>query len=75
MNVNLFTPGKLNCNQWCRILKMAGFKSAILTAKHCDGFCLWPSAYTTHSVKDDTAWMGEGRCGEKCSPMRVTHGD
>lgn len=58
MNVNLFTPGKLNCNQWCRILKMAGFKSAILTAKHCDGFCLWPSAYTTHSVKYDTAWMG-----------------
>jgi alpha-L-fucosidase len=58
LSPNMFNPRKLDCNQWMRILKQAGFKSVILTVKHCDGFCIWPSAYTTHSVKYDTSWMG-----------------
>ena len=58
LSPNVFNPHKIDCNQWCRILKMAGFKSIILTAKHCDGFCIWQSKYGTHSVKYDTAWMG-----------------
>lgn len=53
----LFKPDSLDCEQWARILKKAGFKAIILTAKHHDGFCLWPSLFTEHSVKNST-WRG-----------------
>ncbi|MBS1730409.1 MAG: alpha-L-fucosidase [Bacteroidetes bacterium] len=45
-----FNPSALDCRQWCRIAKAAGAKGIIITAKHHDGFCLWPSAYSTHTV-------------------------
>ena len=48
---SLFDPSALDCDQWVRAVKAAGMKGLILTAKHHDGFCLWPSAYTEHSVK------------------------
>ncbi len=48
----VFAPTQLDCRQWLRVLRDAGFTAAILTAKHHDGFCLWPSAYTEHSVKN-----------------------
>lgn len=47
-----FDPSGLDCRQWARVLKDGGFTAAILTAKHHDGFCLWPTAYTEHSVKN-----------------------
>ena len=47
----IFAPTALDCRQWARVLKEGGFTAAILTVKHHDGFCLWPSAYTEHSVK------------------------
>ena len=47
-----FAPTALDCRQWVRSLKEAGFELIILTAKHHDGFCLWPSAVTEHSVKN-----------------------
>lgn len=50
-DVNVFNPTALNTDQWAQTLKQAGFKTMILTCKHHDGFCLWPSAYTDHSVK------------------------
>ncbi|HEV2318219.1 MAG TPA: alpha-L-fucosidase [Verrucomicrobiae bacterium] len=48
---NLFYPTNFDPIQIVRTAKMAGMKCLILTCKHHDGFCLWPSAYTTHSVK------------------------
>ena len=49
---NIFDPKKLDCRQWAQAVKDAGMKGMILTAKHHDGFCLWPSKYTEHSVKN-----------------------
>ena len=48
---DVFNPSELNTSQWIDIAKEAGMKQLILTAKHHDGFCLWPSKYTEHSVK------------------------
>jgi alpha-L-fucosidase len=48
----VFNPTQLDVEQWARTLKDAGFKAMILTCKHHDGFCLWPSEYTEHSVKN-----------------------
>ena len=53
----IFTPSALDCRQWARAAKDAGVRLMILTAKHHDGFCLWPSKHTEHSVKN-SPWRG-----------------
>jgi len=54
---SLFAPSELDAEQWVAACQAAGMKGLILTCKHHDGFCLWPSAYTEHSVKS-SPWRG-----------------
>jgi len=56
----LFNPTELDTRQWARVAKEAGMKAIILTAKHHDGFSLWPSEFTEHSVKNSPWREGKG---------------
>ncbi len=59
-NPSIFNPEQLDCRQWIKTIKDAGFRAAILTAKHHDGFCLWPSKFTEHTIKNSPYKNGNG---------------
>ena len=57
---DLFNPSDLDCRQWARTAKAAGFKGIIITAKHHDGFCLWPNPVSKHTVRESSWRDGQG---------------
>jgi len=57
---DIFNPTALDCNQWISVAKNAGFQGIILTAKHHDGFCLWPNPVSTHTVRQSVWRNGKG---------------
>ncbi len=57
---DLFQPTALDCRQWAKIARDAGFGGVILTAKHHDGFCLWPNPESKHTVAQSSWREGKG---------------
>lgn len=70
----IFNPIELDCEQWVKAIKSAGMKGLILTAKHHDGFCLWQTKYTEHSMKNSPYKNGKGDIVKECADACKKHG-
>ncbi|TXK19388.1 alpha-L-fucosidase [Homoserinibacter sp. GY 40078] len=71
---SLFDPSGLDVDQWMQTFVDAGMRGAILTAKHHDGFCLWPSALTSHSVASSPWRDGAGDLVREFADSARRHG-
>ncbi|HEX2982338.1 MAG TPA: alpha-L-fucosidase, partial [Ignavibacteriales bacterium] len=59
-DISIFNPAELNARQWVKTMEETGIKLIILTAKHHDGFCLWPSKYTEYDIENTPYKNGKG---------------
>jgi alpha-L-fucosidase len=71
---SIFNPSELNVEQWVQTIKNAGLKAVILTCKHHDGFVLWPSKYTSHSIAASPYKNGQGDLVKEVSEACKKHG-
>jgi alpha-L-fucosidase len=71
---SLFNPTQMNAEQWTDLFRKVGFKGLILTSKHHDGFCLWPSSLTNHSIKRSNYKNGNGDIVKEVSDACRKHG-
>lgn len=73
-----FNPTRLNTDQWAKVISEAGFKMLIMTCKHHDGFCLWPSKFTNHTIANSPWRQGNGdlvkEVSESCRKYNLKFG-
>jgi alpha-L-fucosidase len=60
MDISKFNPSEIDVNQWVKVFKEAGMKQVMLTAKHHDGFCLWPTKYNNYNISNTPFQNGKG---------------
>jgi len=77
-DISQFNPVDLDAGQWVKTVKDAGFKQVIITAKHHDGFCLWPTKYTDHAIQNTPYKNGKGdivkEVAEACKKYHIGFG-